>query len=116
MVLQCAMIGLDPKEIPGKRPASKLLDMRLRAEKNRLKIEHSIIDGLRPVLERMLRDNADIRRWLAHPPRFVSLDAERNQATQEKRGDACAHTDALKGFRGILGVQSRLIVDRRVAH
>lgn len=35
--------------------------MRLRAEKNRLKIEHSIIDGLRPVLERMLRDNPEIR-------------------------------------------------------
>jgi hypothetical protein len=35
--------------------------MRLRAEKNRLKIEHSIIDGLRPVLDRLLRDNAEIR-------------------------------------------------------
>lgn len=29
-------------------------NMRLRAVDNRLKIEHSIIDGLRPVLERML--------------------------------------------------------------
>jgi ABC-type molybdate transport system ATPase subunit len=35
--------------------------MRLRAEKNKLKIEHSIIDGLRPVLERLLRDNESIR-------------------------------------------------------
>jgi hypothetical protein len=35
--------------------------MRLRAEKNRLKIEHSIIAGLRPVLERLLRDNPEIR-------------------------------------------------------
>lgn len=35
--------------------------MRLRAEKNRLKIEHSIIDGLRPVLDRLLRDNTEIR-------------------------------------------------------
>jgi hypothetical protein len=35
--------------------------MRLRAEKNRLKIEHSIIDGLRPVLDRLLRDNSEIR-------------------------------------------------------
>jgi hypothetical protein len=35
--------------------------MRLRAEKNKLKIEHSIIDGLRPVLERILRDNPQIR-------------------------------------------------------
>lgn len=29
--------------------------MRLRTNQDRLKIEHSIIDGLRPVLERMLR-------------------------------------------------------------
>ena len=35
--------------------------MRLRAEKNRLKIEHSIIDNLRPVLERLLRNNPEIR-------------------------------------------------------
>ena len=35
--------------------------MRLRAEKNRLKIEHSIIDGLRPALERLLRANPEIR-------------------------------------------------------
>jgi hypothetical protein len=35
--------------------------MRLRAEKNKLKIEHSIIDGLRPVLERLLRENSEIR-------------------------------------------------------
>jgi hypothetical protein len=35
--------------------------MRLRAEKNRLKIEHSIVDGLRPVLDRLLRDNPEIR-------------------------------------------------------
>jgi hypothetical protein len=35
--------------------------MRLRAEKGKLKIEHSIIDGLRAVLERLLRDQANIR-------------------------------------------------------
>jgi hypothetical protein len=35
--------------------------MRLRAEQNRLKVEHSIIDGLRPVLQRLLRDNPGIR-------------------------------------------------------
>ena len=35
--------------------------MRLRAANDRLKIEHSIIDGLRPALERLLRDNASIR-------------------------------------------------------
>lgn len=43
------------------KPHGYRLGMRLRAEKNKLKIEHSIIDGLRPVLERLLRDNADIR-------------------------------------------------------
>ncbi len=35
--------------------------MRLRAAQNRLKVEHSIIDGLRQVLERLLRDNSEIR-------------------------------------------------------
>jgi len=35
--------------------------MRLRTAKDRLKIEHSIIDGLRPVLEEMLSANAEIR-------------------------------------------------------
>lgn len=35
--------------------------MRLRVEQNRLKVEHSIIDGLRRVLERLLRDNSEIR-------------------------------------------------------
>ncbi|MDQ2713204.1 MAG: DUF2103 domain-containing protein [Acidobacteriota bacterium] len=35
--------------------------MRLRAAEGKLKIEHSIIDGLRPVLERLLRGNEEIR-------------------------------------------------------
>lgn len=35
--------------------------MRLRAAKGKLKIEHSIIDGLRPVLERLLEGNDEIR-------------------------------------------------------
>lgn len=35
--------------------------MRLRAAKGKLKIEHSIIDGLRPVLERLLDTNQEIR-------------------------------------------------------
>ncbi len=35
--------------------------MRLRAAEGKLKIEHSIIDGLRPVLERLLRENTEIR-------------------------------------------------------
>ena len=35
--------------------------MRLRTAKDRLKIEHSIIDGLRPVLEEVLAANQEIR-------------------------------------------------------
>jgi hypothetical protein len=35
--------------------------MRLRTAKDRLKIEHSIIDGLRPVLEELLKANPEIR-------------------------------------------------------
>ena len=35
--------------------------MRLRASQGKLKIEHSIIDGLRPVLERLLREHSEIR-------------------------------------------------------
>jgi hypothetical protein len=35
--------------------------MRLRTAKDRLKIEHSIIDGVRGILERVLADNPEIR-------------------------------------------------------
>lgn len=35
--------------------------MRLRKANGKLKIEHSIVDGLRPVLERLLAQNAGIR-------------------------------------------------------
>jgi hypothetical protein len=35
--------------------------MRLRAARGKLKIEHSIIDGLRPLLERLLENNDSIR-------------------------------------------------------
>lgn len=35
--------------------------MRLRTAQDRLKVEHSIIDGLRPVLERVLAQNDSIR-------------------------------------------------------
>jgi len=35
--------------------------MRLRKVQNKLKVEHSIIDGLRGVLERLLENNAAIR-------------------------------------------------------
>ena len=35
--------------------------MKLRAAQGKLKIEHSIIDGLRPVLDRILEGNPEIR-------------------------------------------------------
>src|SRR3989442_1161198 len=35
--------------------------MRLRTAQNKLKIEHSIIDGVRPLLERLLAGNPEIR-------------------------------------------------------
>lgn len=35
--------------------------MKLRAVQGKLKIEHSIIDGLRPVLERLLKNNPQVR-------------------------------------------------------
>jgi len=35
--------------------------MRLRASQGKLKIEHSIIEGLRPLLERLLQDNPAVR-------------------------------------------------------
>jgi hypothetical protein len=35
--------------------------MRLRTAQGKLKVEHSIIDGIRPVLERLLGKNPDIR-------------------------------------------------------
>ncbi len=35
--------------------------MKLRTAQNRLKIEHSIIDGVRPLLERLLEETPEIR-------------------------------------------------------
>lgn len=35
--------------------------MRLRTAKDRLKVEHSIIDGVRPMLEELLSSNPEIR-------------------------------------------------------
>jgi hypothetical protein len=36
-------------------------DMRLRAAQGKLKVEHSIIEGLRPALESLLESHPDIR-------------------------------------------------------
>jgi len=35
--------------------------MRLRAQQGKLKVEHSILEGVRPVLERLLAANPEIR-------------------------------------------------------
>jgi len=35
--------------------------MRLRAAQNKLKVEHSIIDGVREILERLLLENPEVR-------------------------------------------------------
>ena len=35
--------------------------MRLRQHNNRLKVEHSILDGVRAMLERLLTDNPEVR-------------------------------------------------------
>ena len=48
-------------EANDRRPAPLCADMRLRTASDRLKIEHSIIDGLRPVLERLLTATPEIR-------------------------------------------------------
>ena len=37
------------------------MPFRLRTAQGKLKIEHSIIDGLRPLLERLLKDHQEIR-------------------------------------------------------
>jgi hypothetical protein len=37
------------------------MPFRLRTAQGKLKIEHSIIDGVRPLLERLLKDNPEIR-------------------------------------------------------
>lgn len=43
------------------RNTLSLMPFRLRTAQGKLKIEHSIIDGLRPVLETLLTRNAEIR-------------------------------------------------------
>ena len=45
----------------GLTAGATIVRMRLRANDGKLKIEHSIIDGLRPVLTRLLASNQEIR-------------------------------------------------------
>jgi hypothetical protein len=54
--------------------------MKLRAAQGKLKIEHSIIDGLRPVLERLLAADAQIRSIIPGVIRPVR-DAKGNRPT-----------------------------------
>ena len=69
--------------------------MRLRASGDRLKIEHSIIDGLRPVLDRLLRDNPGIRSIVPGVIRKVRDARGEVKLGEEtlKAGDAAAITD-----------------------
>lgn len=43
------------------KSGSDLSNVRLRKLQGKLKVEHSIIDGVRDVLERLLKDNSEIR-------------------------------------------------------
>ena len=54
--------------------------MKLRTAQGKLKIEHSIIDGLRPVLERLLRDCSEIRSVIPGVIRVRSILTSNNSA------------------------------------
>jgi hypothetical protein len=56
--------------------------MRLRAVNDRLKIEHSIIDGLRPVLETLLADNDTIASIVPGAGRKVRKAARSRSASR----------------------------------
>ena len=56
--------------------------MKLRASQNKLKIEHSIVDGVRPVLERLIADNQEIRSIIPGVIRRV----------RDARGEVKVHT------------------------
>jgi hypothetical protein len=67
--------------------------MRLRAAKDRLKVEHSIIDGLREVLEDLLERNASIH----------SIIPGRIRPVRDARGPVKIHitTPTQTGWKGI---------------
>lgn len=56
--------------------------MKLRTSQNKLKIEHSIVDGVRPVLERLIADNPEIRSIIPGVIRRV----------RDARGEVKVHT------------------------
>jgi hypothetical protein len=56
--------------------------LKLRASQNKLKIEHSIVDGVRPVLERLIADNPGIRSVIPGVIRRV----------RDARGEVKVHT------------------------
>ena len=67
--------------------------MKLRTAGDRLKIEHSIIDGLRPVLERLLAATPEIRSIVPGVIRRV----------RDAKGDVKLHitVPVLNGWKGI---------------
>jgi hypothetical protein len=57
--------------------------MRLRAAQNKLKIEHSIIDGVRAMLERLLAANPEIRSVI---PGVIRLAGRTRQNSSARHG------------------------------
>ena len=58
--------------------------MRLRTAQGRLKVEHSIIDGVREVLERLLAENLVTMSWIWASERSA-LPAQSPAATVNRR-------------------------------
>ena len=79
--------------------------MKLRASNNRLKIEHSIVDGVRPVLERLLEQNPGIRSIVPGVIRRV----------RDARGPVAMHltvpmTNGWKGIALAAGARQELFI------
>lgn len=84
--------------------------MRLRAAQGRLKIEHSIIDGLRPVLERLLAENQAIRSIVPGVIRQV-----RDAKGQPVIRVTVATTNGWKGIALSAGARQELFISTELA-
>ena len=101
--------------------------MRLRTAKDRLKIEHSIIDGVRRMLEELLQANAEIRSVIPGVIRPVrdargkvqsarhGADAERLEGDRAERGRpaGAVHQHRLDAGAGGGGIPARRRLARR---
>jgi hypothetical protein len=84
--------------------------MRLRAAKDRLKVEHSILDGLREVLEDLLH----------HNPSIQSIIPGRIRPVRNARGPVTIHitTPTQTGWKGIAlasGARQELFFNTRLS-